>query len=76
MAALPTTASVADRGVDVEVRDPDALGSEPVDVLGLDLRAAEAGQVRSAHVVDEHRDDVRTVRAGEAFRILSVQWRA
>ena len=35
----------ADRRIDVEIREPDALGREPIDVLGLGALAAEAGQI-------------------------------
>lgn len=46
-----------DRGIDVEIGEFDALGSEPVDVLGFD-GASETGEVGISHVINEDDDDV------------------
>ena len=52
----------ADRRVDVELLEADALGGQAVDVRRLRVLVAEAREVRPAHVVDEDQDDVRPRR--------------
>ena len=52
----------ADRRVDVEPLEADALRGEAVDVLRLDPFVAEAGEIAPAHVVDKHEQHVRRGR--------------
>ena len=52
----------ADRRVDVEPAEPQALAREAVDLGRLHARAAEAAQIAVAHVVDQHEQHVRPGR--------------
>ncbi len=56
----------------VELRQPDALGREPVDVRGVDL-AAEAADVGEPHVVREDQDDVRPPVTAHAVTFSAVR---
>ena len=58
----------ADRRVHVELGERQPLRREAVDVRGLGLGVAEAGEVAPAQVIDEHEQDVRARLRGPERR--------